>query len=363
VAPDVAALERLEDQEIALDVRAIEEEFARIWRETARASEDQAAVRVRVMNLVAVGSDAADIERFEEVMQVLPQRHPCRGVFAVAASPHERLAATISAHCWRTSTAKRHVCSEEVMITAAPNQERHVASAVLGLLVPDLPVSVWLMGDAAAPGGLAGRLLDAGDSIIVDTGRAASLRDAYAAIRRMSEASDAHCLDLAWARLATWRALVAQLFDGDAGARELDQIVEIAIEGGSAGGVSSEAVLLGAWMASRLDFAPADVAVAADSIVAALYDGTRSVRLRIAPSTTALARIMVRTSDAQFEVELRAESGHMHVRETWDSGSTQRMVDRPPDDEGTMIGQALDSLGELTAYREALDVASTLVDL
>jgi len=369
VAQDVTALERLEEHAIAVDARAIEDEFARIWNETASVNEEGAAVRVRVMNLVAAGADASDVERFESVMQTLPQRHPCRGVFAVAGAPHEALAATISAHCWRTGTAKRHVCSEEVILSGAPGQERQVASAVLGLLVPDLAVALWVMGDPASADGLASRLFDACDSLIVDSARAASLSGGYRAIARLAEDHDVPCLDLTWARLAPWRALIAQLFDGDAGARELEQMREIAITGGgplsskgaSAEGASSEAALLGGWLASRLGFALADVASADGGVSAALYDGTRSVRMRFVPGASPLDGVTIRTSDAHFAVERHVDSRHIHVREMWDSGATRRIVEQPADDEGSLIALTLDGLGELATYREALAVAASLV--
>ena len=367
MAPDVATLERLAEHTIAVDARAIEDEFARIWSETASVSEEGAAVRVRVMNLVAAGANASDEERFQAVMQTLPQRQPCRGVFAVAAAPHEALSARISAYCWRSGMAKRHVCSEEVILKGAPGQERQVASAVLGLLVPDLSVALWLMRDPAASDGVAARLFDACDAMIVDSARSSSLRDGYEAIARLAERYGVPCLDLTWARLAAWRALIAQLFDGDAGARELDQMREITITAGAppsskgAKGPSAEGALLGGWLASRLDFALADVSSRDGVYSATLYDGTRSVRMRFTPGASPLDGIVIRTSDAQFAVERHADSRHLHVREVWDSGATQRIVEQPADDEGSLIALTLDGLGELATYREALAVAASLV--
>jgi glucose-6-phosphate dehydrogenase assembly protein OpcA len=360
MAPDVAALERLEDHAMAVDAQAIEGEFTRIWRETEGHGEEVPSIRVRVLNLVAIGTAPDDVNRFEEAMQVLPQRHPCRGVLAVASASHDRLAASISAHCWRTGAMRRRVCSEEVVLTGAPRQERELASAVLGLLVPELPVAIWMMGAPGAPGALAGRLLDSGDTAIVDSGRAPVLRDGYAAISAIGEEPGLACVDLAWMRLAAWRALIAQMFDGEAGARELQQIDEVEISGG-AGAVSSEAMLLGGWIASRLDFALADATADGGGLRAALYDGTRSVGLRFAPGTTTLDHVRIRTSDAEFAIDLHADSGHLHVREAWDSGATRRVVEQAPQDDGSVIALALDGLGELAPYREALSMATSLL--
>jgi glucose-6-phosphate dehydrogenase assembly protein OpcA len=360
VASDVTALERLEEHSIAVDAHAIEEEFARVWRATESEGEPGSTVRVRAINLLAIGAEPADVDRFEQVMQTLPQRHPCRGMFALAAAPHEKLEATISAHCWRTGGARRHVCSEEVMLTGAAGQEQEVASAVLALLVPDLPAAVWLMGDPARPGGLARRLVDAGESVIVDSARAPMPREAFAAIMRVEEEHDLPCLDLAWARLAVWRGLIAQMFDGDAGGRELQQIKQITICGG-AGGASSEAMLLAGWLASRLDLGLADVGSSGGGFEASLYEGSRSVRLSIAPGAIALERAVIRTADAEFAIERHADSGHLHLREAWDSGATRRVVDQPPEDEGATIALTLDGLGEIATYRDARAVAISLL--
>jgi glucose-6-phosphate dehydrogenase assembly protein OpcA len=360
VAPDVAALERLEDHAIAVDAQAIEVEFTRIWRETEGHSEDVPSVRVRVLNLIAIGTVATDATRFEDAMQILPQRHPCRGVFAVAASPHERLAASISAHCWRMGGPRRRVCSEEVVLTGAPQQERELASAVLGLLVAELPVVVWMMGEAGSPHDLTSRLLDGADTAIVDSARASALRATYAAINAIADQDVGSCVDLAWARLGAWRALIAQMFDGDAGGRELQQITDIEIRGG-AGTMSSEAALLAGWLTSRLDFAVADTSLAEGELRAALYDGARSVGLRIWPGSSALEWVRIRTTDAEFAIERHAGSGHLHVRESWDSGATRRVVEQPAQDEGSVIALALDGLGELATYRESLSMAVSLL--
>jgi glucose-6-phosphate dehydrogenase assembly protein OpcA len=247
------------------------------------------------------------------------------------------------------------------VLTGAPQHEPEVASAVLGLLVTELPVAVWLMGEPAL-GGLGSRLFDEGDMVIVDSGRAHALAGAYAAIAAIEQEHTVGCLDLAWARIGAWRALVAQMFDGDAGTRELQQITHIDVSGGAgAGAFSSDALLLGAWIASRLDFTLADATARDGAVHAALYDGTRGVRLTIVPGAMAFDRLSLRTPDAEFVLERHGESGHVRVRETWDSGATHRLVERPPDDDGTMLAQLLDGTGDLATYRDAAGMARSVL--
>lgn len=367
MAPDVAApaagavtLERIEAHPIDVDARAIETEFDRIWQANGDGDEDAPGVRVRTLNLVAVGSAADDVRRFEDVMQDLPVEHPCRGIFAIAAAPHERLTASISAHCWPTVSAQRHVCSEEIVLTGAATQEREVASAVLGLLVPELPLVVWVMGAPDAVQELPAKLLHAGDSVIVDSGRGTDVHAAYESIIALGSEHNVRCLDLAWVRLAAWRALLAQMFDGDAGGRELRQITHITIAGGT-GAASSEAMLMGGWLASRLDYALADATAGDGDVQASFYAGSRGVRMSIAPGTGALDAVSVRTTDAQFAIERGVAGGHLHVREAWDSGAMQRVVEQTPQDEGRLIALTLDGLGDSAAYREAMAAAMALL--
>ena len=364
MASDVAPASpifRLEEHALAVDPRVIEAEFDRIWRDTARAGADDSSTRVRVLNLVAITSSEEGRGRFEDMMQLLPQRHPCRGILVAAQDSHDRLNAVISAHCWRSGTSRGHVCSEEVLLTGSPQQERELASAVLALLVTDLPVTVWLMDEAAPTHTLGARLLDSSDAAVIDSGRSREPRSAFERALALREEYGVTCHDLAWGRLSTWRALSAQLFDGEDGAREIGLIESIEVRGGS-GARFADALLLAAWLANGLRLTLADCSVDGERCDAALYDGTRHVRLRIdhgAPDGVEAVRI--RTSDAEFRIERHAVSGHVHVRESWDSGSTQRVVDQHPHDDASIIERALD--GAITAasvYEDALRTAIAL---
>lgn len=367
MAPDVApaadqpAIERLEDQPIALDPRRIEDEFARIWRETTGAGYDESSIRLRVLNLVAIGYGGGALDRFEDVMQQLPQRHPCRGILAVASDEHVRLHATIAAHCFRSDGGKRHVCSEEILLSGATAQERELASAVLALLVPELPVTAWLIGEPPPDSYLADEVLEAADQVLIDSAASASPGAAFQGMRRLRRRYGVRVGDLAWGRLATWRALAAQLFDGADGARELRQVASIEIAGGD-GAASPEPLLLAGWLASRLDLTLADTRVDGGRLTAALYDGSRAVRIAIAPDAGgAVTALRIKTPDARFSVEHHAESGHMHLREDWDAGSSRRTVDAAPAGDGVVIAAALDGIADGPLLEAAAAAALALL--
>lgn len=279
MAPDVIGIERLEDRPVVMSPAAIEEEFTRIWRETAAAGADDSSIRLRTLNFVGVGPETWTVERFERVMESLPQRHPCRGVLAVTSPDRHGLEASISAHCWRTSTGGRHVCSEEVVLRAGVEDEHALASTVLALLVPELPLTVWVIGAIDLEAHVVGELIDGAETVFVDT---ADAPDIAVALRSVLDAHRRHGVaicDLAWRRLEVWRSLAAQFFDGDDGLRRLSQLQSIEIAGGA--GVSSEMLLMAGWFISRLGLSLAEVTRDAASVTATLYDGSRGVSLKL----------------------------------------------------------------------------------
>ncbi len=355
---DPPAIERLENHPIALDPRQIEDEFARIWRETAGAGYDESSLRLRVLNLAAVAWNAEALRRFEDVMQELPQRHPCRGIFAVASADHARLDATIAAHCWRSSGGRRHVCSEEVLLAGAPMQERELASAVLALLVPELPVTAWFIGEPPANSYLAHEVVEAADQLLLDSADSADTGAAFQAMRRLRKQHNVRVSDLAWERLATWRALAAQLFDGADGARELARVTSIEVTGGGGAG-TPEALLFAGWLASRLRLSLADTRKEGGRITATLYEGSRAVSVTIAPGSGSapLDSLRIRTPDAKFTLEHHADSGHMHLREDWDAGSTRRTVEAPVTTDAAVIATALDGIADGALLEAAVTAA------
>lgn len=358
MASDVAPIERLEERPIGVDPRAIEDEFGRIWRDTVG---EESPIRVRVLNLVAIATTAEEMDRFETAMQLLPERHPCRGILIAAAPAYARIEATISAHCWRSAGGRRHVCSEEVILTGAPGLDREMASAVLALLVPELPVSVWLLGAPSAAGSLRDRILGDADRLLLDTAREARAVEGLACALRLIDTHGVTCGDLAWERSAAWRGLVAQLFDGADGARELELLRSIEIHGG-AGQTSSDALLLAGWLITRLGLAPADVTVVDSTVTATMYDGTREVRIVVAPADDGakLSSLSVATTDASFRIERHNESGHLHVREDWDAGSMRRVVEAPLDDDASLVAIALDGAHGASLYEQAGRAAVSL---
>ena len=363
MASDVSPIERLSDHAVSIEPAEIEAEFTRIWQETAASGTDESSIRLRVLNFVGIGIGKEAEARFEAVMGALPERHPCRGILAVSSLSEDTVEASIAAHCWRTAGGGRHVCSEEVLLRAGPGQEHALASAVLGLLVPEVMVAAWLIGPPRIETALALELLESADRLFLDSAEAPEPADAFTAAARARSQFDAIVSDLAWCRLSTWRALIAQIFDRDEAVRELSRLKSIEI--GAAGGAGcADALLLAGWLVSRLDLSVADISARFGALEATLYDGINAVRLWVAPDDGAsrgVRDVRIRTAAATFRVELHEDSGHIHVREEWTENPVRRAVACAETPDATLIADALDSDDDPSVYAEAAAAALSLL--
>lgn len=361
MASDVAPIEKLAERPMGIEPADIEAEFSRIWRETSGAGFDESSIRLRVLNMVGLARSQDDADAFEAAMQVLPQRHPCRGILAISLAGSGELHASICAHCWRSVGGRRHVCSEEVVLTGEPADEPALASAVLALLVPEVPVALWSIDGSLADSYLLGELLSEADRMIFDSGKHDDPARTWEAALRASDAHGILLNDLAWGRTETWRTLTAQMFDGEDGPRELATISAIEIRGG-VHAPSAEALLTAAWLVSRLRLAPADGTLEGDVLDATLYRGLSAVRLTVrAGASTALQELRIKTADAEFSVQWHEDSGHMHLREEWDGGSSRRAVEPLPNDDATVIALALDTVAGADVYEQAARAALALL--
>jgi glucose-6-phosphate dehydrogenase assembly protein OpcA len=364
MAPDVApALERLIDQYLPVAPDRIEAEFDRIWRETSSAGLDASSVRLRVSNLVAWGLERECSPRFEQVMETLPQRHPCRGILAVLAPDARGTESAISAHCWRGAAGRRHLCAEEILLRSAPGDESPLASAVLALLVPELPVNIWLIGDPDPVRRLPEELSTVADRIIVDSANGAV---PALAIEHLAAASrlDAAIEDFTWRRAGVWRELIAQFFDAEVAAAELSRLTRIDIAGG-AGSISAAAMLVTGWLIAQLGLTLASVETGSTMSHVTCYAGARAVEVRVTPSRVGaeLEMVSIESDAATFAVEHHEESGHLHVRSDLEAQPVHRAVEPGSVDEAAMLAEAMEHTGQAGKagpFAHALEIARIL---
>ena len=360
VAP---ALERLLDEFLPVEPREIEAAFDRIWQEASSGAYDTSSVRLRVSNFIVWGAEGDAAGRFDRVMETLAQRHPCRAILAMTAGDAGPLRSSISAHCWRTALGGRHICSEEILLRGRLGGEHEIASAVLGLMVSELPVHLWLAGAPDPVRYMPEELVELADRLYVDSAAAPSTPAALRELAGGLGDLDAVVVDLAWERATAWRELAAQFFDSHATASQLDRLAAIEIVGGD-GQPSSAALLTAGWLAASLEMSPASVSASDAQLEATYYDGTRGVQLKVAPSPLAieLERVALRTGDAAFTIEVHEPSGHMHVRSDFASEPVHRTVARDRDDDASVLTAAIEDTTAQDVYEAALRAAVELLD-
>jgi len=225
-----------------VDVAAIEHELARLW-ETAKPEAGSGVVRAALCNLIVLsGRDDAAESDVAEIAAAVPHR----ALVVAGAAGADGVAAWISAHCRRTGSGSQ-VCCEQVTVRAAGAASARVASTLLALLMPDLPVVCWLCDASELEAPLLERLGRHLNRLIVD-GRGTADFTALEAWQRSHP--HAAVADLEWERLAVWRELVAGSFDGAPFEALLADIATVRIVHGPTS--SGAAALFIGWLASRL---------------------------------------------------------------------------------------------------------------
>ncbi len=153
----------------------------------------------------------------------------------------------------------KHLCCEEITLTAQGRFVSELPSAALPLLVPDLPVFLWWREQLGVEDRLFSQLCMAADRVVIDS---ADFQDPAADLVTVAQlfkrkGDEAIVLsDLNWARLTPWRASLANFYDVEDYCAQLDQITEVSItfvaETRKPSSVSSQALLIVGWLASRL---------------------------------------------------------------------------------------------------------------
>ncbi len=239
-----------------VDVTTIERQLAELWRAEKHDGE-RAVTRAALWNVVAHTWNAAEHARATEVLARASAKVPQRTI-VVRADPRgsDDIASWISANCHLIGGG-RQVCSEEVVIVAAGERVQHIPPLVSALLLPDMPVAVWWLGDLPDDQrSYVETLLDPADRLIVDSAHFNGVAD-LDLVSRIAEQTTTAPADLNWARIEEWRAATAALFDPPPMRERLRAIRGVKVisggdaKSGSSFGAGAEALLYVAWLTSQ----------------------------------------------------------------------------------------------------------------
>jgi glucose-6-phosphate dehydrogenase assembly protein OpcA len=237
--------------DVRVDVTSIEKQLAELWR-AEKSQNDDAVTKAALWNVVAHTWNAAQHAHATEILALASESVPQRTI-VVQSDPGGAgsISSWISANCHLIGGG-RQVCSEEVSIVAAGERVHHVAPLVKALLLPDMPVAVWWLGDLPDDQHhYAETLLDPADRLIVDSSQFNSASD-LELVSRIAERTTTAPADLNWARLEEWRAATATLFDPQPMRERLKRIKEVKVTyGGDGFGTTAGALLYVAWLSAQ----------------------------------------------------------------------------------------------------------------
>ncbi len=239
------------------DATALEHELRGMWK--AASTSRGTVYRAAMANLI-VPFAPSDRDRIGPVLTDVTRRHPAR-LFCVeraeGPSAEGGLRGRASALC-HLRPGGGLVCSEQVVLTWDDASGPLVPSAVASLLVGDLPAVLLELNPGADPPWQE-RMAAIADVRIVDSNLTAAVADYPATWRRRPGRDGGPLHDLAWARLAPWREILAEAFDRPDPARAISSIQDLTIRH-----IGAEpppgAWLLAGWLASRLGWTPRKLA-------------------------------------------------------------------------------------------------------
>src|SRR5256885_14219462 len=155
-----------------INVGAIEKELTLLWKQ---ASEDESGgvVRASILNLIIFTPDPSESSEVDDIVIDVTASHPCRVIALVADRTAEsKLTAEVTSRCTLPTPTSKQVCCEQVTITASEDHLDEAPSAIVPLLISDLPVYLWWR---AEPKGedkeLYGWLADIADRVVIDSAK------------------------------------------------------------------------------------------------------------------------------------------------------------------------------------------------
>ena len=253
--------------EATLDVQSVERELSRLWKENTGASEgegeeESAVMRARVLNLMVYISRETALEEVNRLLSEITSAHPCRVLVLLAetAKPDVDIEMFVSAHCFSTGVGGvRNLCGEQLTLKAQGRFTAELPSACVPLLVPDLPIFLWWRDAPRLGDETFASLRHAADRVIIDS---VAFRNPYEDILELvaligSRRRDAAAIsDLNWARLTSWRTLLACFYDVEEYRAAIEHIERVRIEyvphGFAPHAIGPKALILAGWLASRL---------------------------------------------------------------------------------------------------------------
>jgi glucose-6-phosphate dehydrogenase assembly protein OpcA len=374
-----------------LDVQSVERELSRLWKENTGASEgegedESAVMRARVLNLMVYISRETALEEVNRLLSEITSAHPCRVLVLLAenAKPDEDIEMFVSAHCFSTGGGGvRNLCGEQLTLKAQGRFTVELPSACVPLLVPDLPIFLWWRDAPRLGDETFASLMHAADRVIIDS---VAFRNPYEDILGLvsllgSRRRDAAAIsDLNWARLTSWRTLMACFYDVEEYRASLDHIERVRVEyvphGFAPDAIAPKALILAGWLASRLGWRVPEgqtlsqSGASGEQSITLERDG-HSIELQFAPVERPsqmqgwIARLELSATEpfsSRFVV-LRSRDGRYLETEVTVNGQARssRRLTGGDKSEAELLARELEIISHDRIYEEAISAAAAML--
>ncbi len=246
----------------SINVAAIERELNALWKDAGSEDEHGGVTRSSVLNLLVylnLNGQSSSSE-VDEILTEVTSAHPSRAILIAAdrKAADSGLSAQVISRCTLPSATTRQVCCEQVTILAKGEQVNEVHSAVMPLLLSDLPVYLWWRAVPPLADKVFNRLAEMSNRVIIDS---AIFADPHGDLVTLSlllrdRPKWTAISDLNWSRLTAWRQLIAGFYDNAEYRPALNLVNKIIIEFAPSADhpdkLPPRALLVAGWMAARL---------------------------------------------------------------------------------------------------------------
>jgi len=337
----------------------------------ARAIEQQGALptlKTVLLNLVIRAADPALEASAQDFAARVLTRVSSRVIVADRASSDQPEGATVSVVCGVTERGDKRLCGEVIQIHASQGA---IIGGVMPLLLRDVPVYLWMLGDIASGHEDAADLLQVASHLIVDSRQAVQLAHTMKDTEWLRRAFGGPRVvqDLAWVSLHNWREAAASLFDPPAARESLADLSEITVSylgSEDAALPPSLPLLLGCWLIGQLGLTIQGAFHSRDEgyrIDAAR--GDQPVPVRLIPDGSdgpGLLSVVIKCGSDAFTVKRGSDSkldlASVHNGEHSELGS----VDAPDEDDVALVVSVLRSYGTDRVFERVLELAITAID-
>ena len=254
---------------MSLDPGSLLKELDAAWSALSQQQSANGTLRACSMTLVALTRAGADTQALGATLAELTHAFPSRTIVLRLCPEGNPLEGRVSVQCWIPSGGRQQICSEQIEIDCPPDRMGDAGRALLGLMVPDLPVALWAADASWLRLSGSGAVLHLASKVIVDGGACESPGRALEHLRAL-RSPDYALSDLAWTRITRWRQAIYQELE----ARTPERLDAVSIR--SAGPEPTlTARYLAAWLKTGLPVEP-ELTVVSDGEPGRIH----SVRLR-----------------------------------------------------------------------------------